>query len=368
MKKIYHLEVNGKTNTGIYVNKITGAVVSQFGNSFTIKVFTSEDSYYKSNCAVPVFSKYGTVSNSILKLFYYIKGFLGIFIHLNKERNERTLLHLHWLKFSVFDLIILTLIRYKTKTKLIFTVHNVMPHESNFIDRLIYPMIYRRIDAFTFHSKSSYHRLVNDFNVDVKEHAIIPHYGNEVEESTTAPQKNSLLFFGSIRDYKGLDILMDACSKFSQNNDWSLGIYGKPEMDISALKVKAKDQGISEHINWNTGWIEEDKIDEIFHSHEIVILPYKHIDNSGLLHLAMSYGKPIIASRLGSLSDLIQEGKNGILFEAGNSDELSEKITQLLNDDNLKIKLGDNARKLMENEHSLERIGQLHAHFYKKLL
>lgn len=368
MKKIYHLEVNGKTNTGIYVNKIISAVTSKFGASHTIKVFTSEDSFYNSQSVVPVFKKYGSISNPIFKLFYYIKGFWGVFNHLNKEQNENTLLHLHWLKFSLFDLIILTLIRYKTKTLLVFTVHNVLPHESSFIDKLIYPLIYRRIDAFTFHSESSYRRLVNELNLDVKKYDIIPHYGNEVGESTTVPRKNSLLFFGSIRDYKGLDILIDACTKISEIKDWTLGIYGKPEMDISGLKMKVKDQRISEHINWHTGWIEEDDIDKIFHSHEIVILPYKHIDNSGLLHLAMSYGKPIIASRLGSLEDIIEDGENGILFEAGNSNELSEKIIILLDNDELLKKLGLNARNLMKNKHSISRIGQLHVQFYNKII
>lgn len=367
MKKIYHLEVNGKTNTGIYVSKIINAVNAQFGISNSIKVFTSVDSFYSSETAIPVFNKYGVVSNPLLKLFYYIKGFIGVYFHLNKKQNENSILHLHWLKFSLFDLIILILIRYKTNTKLVFTVHNVLPHESNLIDKLIYPLIYRRIDAFTFHSKSSYHKLTNELNVDVKEYAIIPHYGNEVVDSSVAPTKNSLLYFGSIRDYKGLDILIDACSKLSKINEWTLGIYGKPEMDISELKMKAKEQNISDRINWHTGWIEEEEVGEIFHSHEIVILPYKHIDNSGLLHLAMSYGKPIIASRLGSLSDLIDDEENGLLFEAGNSAELSEKIKQLLSDDKLKNKLGDNARNLMQNEHSLERVGQLHHEFYKKL-
>ncbi|CAN5194505.1 hypothetical protein BH23BAC3_BH23BAC3_14210 [soil metagenome] len=367
MKKIYHLEVNGKTNTGIYVNKIISAVTSIFGASHTIKVFTSEDSFYNSQSVDPVFKKYGSISNPIIKLFYYIKGFWGVFNHLNKEQNENTLLHLHWLKFSLFDLIILTLIRYKTKTKLVFTVHNVLPHECNFIDKLVYPLIYRRIDVFTFHSESSYRRLVNELNVDVKKYDIIPHYGNEVGESNEVPKQNSLLFFGSIRDYKGLDVLIDACTKISKIKDWTLGIYGKPEMDISDLKMKVKDQGIFEHINWHTGWIEEDDIDKIFHSHEIVILPYKHIDNSGLLHLAMSYGKPIIASRLGSLEDIIEDGKNGILCEPGNPEELAKKISLLLGDEDLKRKIGDNAAQLMKTKHSIDRIGQLHCELYKRI-
>lgn len=368
MKKIYHLEVNGKTNTGIYVNKVISAVNPYLWESFHIKVFTSKSSFYKSNCSIPLFSFYGTASSSILKLYYYVKGFLAVFVHLNKECKVSTLLHLHWLKFSMFDLVILTMIRYKTNTKLVFTVHNVLPHENNFIDRLIYPTIYRLIDSFTFHSESSYSRLVNELNVDVKEFAIIPHYGNVVGKSAKLPKKNSLLFFGSIREYKGLDVLIDACAKLSQNIDWTLSVYGKPEIDMSDLELQAKEKNIFEKIHWHTDWIDESEIDKIFHSHEIVILPYKHIDNSGLLHLAMSYGKPILASRLGSLSDIIIEGKNGILFEPGNSDELSQKILKLLTDNNLKLKLGENARKLMENEHSLERIGQLHSQFYKKIL
>lgn len=368
METIYHLEVNGKTNTGIYVNKIISTINSQAGKSEPAMVFSSRESFYNSEFVIPVFSKYGSASNLILKLFYYVKGFFGVFYYLYKKQNENSILHIHWLKFSLFDLFILALIRYKTNTKLVFTVHNVLPHENNYIDKFVYPLIYKRIDAFTFHSKSSYYKLVNELSVDVKQYSIIPHYGNDPDDSSIVPIKNSLLFFGSIRDYKGLDILIDACSKFSKNIDWVLGVYGKPEMDISMLKMKAKQAGISDRINWHTGWIEEVEIDGIFYSHEIVILPYKSIDNSGLLHMAMSYGKPIIASRVGSLSDLIIDEKNGLLFETGDSDALSEKINLLMNDNSLKKKLGENARKLMKSEHSLDRVGRMHVQFYKNLL
>jgi len=367
VKTVYHLEANGKTNTGEYVNKVLEASKLHFTHDIEIKVFTSNQSFYSSQSVLPLFREYGTASNNFLKLYYYFTGFLKIFLHLRKEVNS-SVLHLHWLKFSVFDFFILSFIRSFTNTRLIFTVHNVLPHEHNFIDRYFYPLIYKKIDAFTFHSKSSHNRLKQELNVQVENFELIPHYGYEVGDVPVQTNENSLLFFGTIRDYKGLDVLLDACNKLPKKLKWNLNIYGKPEINLDELKAYVARNNLSDRIQWNTGWIEEEKMDEIFLSHDIVVLPYKEIDNSGLLHLAMSYGKPVIASRLGSLMDLIKDEENGILFEANNSDDLTRCISKLLKDEDLKIRLGNNARKLMETDHSIDRVGELHYQLYKKVL
>jgi len=367
MNKVYHLEANGKTNTGEYVSKVLEATRLHSDRGIDIKVFTSNQSFYSPQSVLPVFSEYGSKSNKFSKLYYYLTGFLKIFFHLRKDDNL-SVLHLHWLKFSVFDFFILSLIRSFTNSRLIFTVHNVLPHEHTGIDRFFYPLIYKKIDAFTFHSKSSYNRLLHELNIQVENFEFIPHYGYKVGDLPAQTNVNSLLFFGTIRDYKGLDVLLDACNKLSRKLKWNLNIYGKPEINLDDLKTFAVQNNLSERIEWHTGWIEEEKIGEIFQSHDIVLLPYKEIDNSGLLHLAMSYGKPVIASRLGSLMDLIKDEENGILFEANNSDDLARCISKLLKDNELKIKLGNNSRKLMETDHSIERVGKLHYQLYKKVL
>jgi len=367
MNKVYHLEANGKTNTGEYVNKVLEATKLHSNPGIDIKVFTSNESFYSPQSVLPVFREYGSASNKFSKLYYYLTGFLKIFFHLRKDDNL-SVLHLHWLKFSVVDFFILSLIQSFTDTKIIFTVHNVLPHENNGMDKFFYPLIYKKVDVFTFHSKSSHDKLLNELNIKVVNFDLIPHYGYEVGGVPFQTVENSLLFFGTIRDYKGLDVLLAACIKLSKELKWNLNIYGKPEINLDALKAYVGRNNLSDRIQWNTGWIEEEKIDEIFLSHDIVVLPYKEIDNSGLLHLAMSYGKPIIASRLGSLMDLIHDGENGILFEAKNSNDLARCISKLLKDKELKTKLGNNARKLMETDHSIERVGNLHYKLYKKAL
>lgn len=367
MIKVYHLEANGKTNTGEYVNRVLEATKLHSDQDIELKVFTSHQSFYKSQSVLPVFGKYGSTSSKISKLYYYFTGFLKIFFHLRKNEDSSAL-HLHWLKFSVFDYLILALIRSFTQTKLIFTVHNVLPHEDTGLDRIFYPLIYKKIDAFTFHSKSSHKRLLQELNIPVENFELIPHYRYEVGDVSFKIIENSLLFFGTIRDYKGLDVLLAACNKLPKELKWNLNIYGKPEINLDELKAYAAQNNLSDRIHWNTGWIEEKKINKIFLRHDIVLLPYKKIDNSGLLHLAMSYGKPVIASRLGSLMDLIKDEENGVLFEAGNSDDLARCITKLLKDLGLKTRLGNNARKVMETDHSIERVGELHYQLYKKNL
>lgn len=365
-KKIFHVEVNGKTNTGEYVNKIIKATTSQCKDEIVVKVFTSNDSLYSTEFAIPVFKKYGLVKNPLLKMYYYIVGFSTIFLKIIRE-DAKTIIHFHWLRLSLFDLLYFLLLRAMTKAKIVFTVHNVLPHEVNTIDKTLYPFIYKQVHYFTFHSNSAKEKIESLFKSNIKNYDIIPHYGYQVGISSTQCINNSILFFGTIRDYKGLDILLQACTYINSDNNWTLNIFGKPEMNLDALYKYAASTGLDKKILWNIGWIDSDKIDEIFNKHEIVVLPYKRIDNSGLIHLAMSYGKPVIASNLGSLSDIITDEENGLLFKPFDAEDLASKIKLLLKSKELRHTLGYNAKKVMQEDHSLSRIGKLHCNLYLSL-
>ncbi len=362
--KVYHLEANGSTNTGFYVNKIIKAVSEQV-NDDSSKVFTSNKNIYPSQNAIAVFSKYSEASK-LNKIWYYLLGWIRL-VKILLENPENKAFHFHWLKFSPLDYYFLKKLKSKGNISLISTVHNILPHEQMFYDKRYFKKIYSLVDHLTVHSNSIKLKLIDQFSVNEDKITLIPHYGYDKLGSYVACDNVRILFFGSIRKYKGLNVLIESLSEINTHN-WQLNIYGKPETDIQHLISYTKENQLTSKVNWYLGWIDEEKISEIFNSHDIIVLPYISVDNSGLLHLAMSYGKIIIASEIGVITDLINNGENGLLFPAGDRKKLAQCIEEVTRDIDKYRPLGQRAAELMEKEHNLETIAKQHLELYHEFI
>ena len=359
--KIYHLEANGRTNTGEYVQRITKALSTLLKKE--VKVFTSRNSVHSD--ALDVFKGYAQ-SNKYKKLYYYYQGWRRL-ANILKRENEECIFHIHWLRFSPIDYFFLKKLNNQKNIRLVFTVHNILPHETMPFDSLFYRKIYVLFDNLVFHSKQN----INDFNgifpnCNVKTN-IIPHYSYKVNaQIPTDNELIKLLFFGAIRPYKGLELLIDALKNLRHSLNWKLTIAGKPEYDISHVKEEVlADETLKRRVKWKTGWIEDEEIPNLFQQSHIVVLPYLKIDNSGLVHLAMSYGKTVIVPRIGVFNDLIEDGINGYNYELNNPLSLTETIARVINENKFK-EIGINAIKKMDT-HSIENIGESLYDLYKNL-
>ncbi len=350
----YILEANGKTNTGEYVLNITNSI-----KDLNPKVFTSNDSFHKEN-AIDLFAKYGTTSYLPIKLFYYFRGWIRIFLYfLQQSKMRRCVLHTHWFRFSPIDYVFLILVKTFTNTKLVHTAHNLLPHEKKFFDYFFHRKLYKICDFVIFHNMVNKVDFQNLFNLDVR-CEIVPHYSYVSKE--TAKDKaveNSILFFGNIRPYKNLELFLESTSNIEKR--LYITVAGKPEYDINKLTIKYN------RIHWILDWISEDELKEIFLKHQIVVLPYSKIDNSGLIHLAMSYEKAIIASDLPMFEEILGKNERGLLFKTGSKEDLKDKIEILLEDGELQKKLSKSAKDLMLSKHSLEKIGRELKKIYNSL-
>lgn len=349
--KIFHLEANGRTNTGEYVHKITKTL--SILSKKNVKVFTSSNSVHSGS--LDVFSGYAR-SNKYKKLYYYYQGWRRLTSTLKRE-NEECIFHVHWLRFSPIDYFYLKKLNRQKNIRLIFTVHNILPHETMSFDMFFYQKLYSLFDHLIFHSEQN----IIDFNSLFQncgaKQSIIPHYSYEVAPNIP-PNEGivKILFFGAIRPYKGLELLIAALKKVDHFLKWELTIAGKPEYDISQLRGEVeRDNILNERIKWKTGWIEDEAIPAIFQECHIAVLPYLNIDNSGLVHLAMSYGKTVLVPDIGVFKDLIEEDKNGYFFKCNNIDSLSAKLNTIIEKDNFEI-VGKAAIEKMK-EHSIENIG-----------
>jgi glycosyltransferase involved in cell wall biosynthesis len=142
----------------------------------------------------------------------------------------------------------------------------------------------------------------------------------------------TFLLFGKIRPYKGADLLIKAFAGLppSLRAQARVRIVGKPYMDVAALQAQAAAAGVS--VDIETGFVAEEDIATLFSTNTVAVFPYREIEASGVLFLALAHGRPIIASRLGAFGELLTDGKHGTLVPVDDSAALGRAMARMLGD------------------------------------
>jgi len=164
-----------------------------------------------------------------------------------------------------------------------------------------------------------------------------------------------VLYVGRIEPNKGVRVLIEAFSLLDGARPTRLVVAGYSVWDEEEkLRAEVEKRGLRnvEFVGWKNG----EELAQLYRSARFVVAPtlwYENLPNVVLE--AMCYGKPVVGSDLGGVTEVIDDGRDGLLFEPGNSEELRSKMEQLIDDDSLVRKLGMAARKKMETEFSPEQ-------------
>jgi len=215
-------------------------------------------------------------------------------------------------------------------------------------------------DKYIVHSENNKEILCKSFGISEKKVKIVPHgivipktiKGITKEEARTSFGINKdskvVLFFGNIREYKGLDTLIKAFNEL-EIKDKKLMIAGK------CWENKSKYESLlNKNIQFNDQFIPDDEIEKYFVASDIVVLPYRHFESaSGVGGLALPFHRPIIVSNVGSLPDLVKD--KCCIFQPDNTSELKEKMQSILTNKKKYEKLVDDSRQ-KEKEFSYEQI------------
>ncbi|NLE63707.1 MAG: glycosyltransferase [Bacteroidales bacterium] len=213
-------------------------------------------------------------------------------------------------------------IRKNKKSKLIALVHNMIPHESSLIDKILPPYFVNQMDAFISLSES----VINDINKFDKQnkpktftpHPIYDHYGDRLSRETAlgilglSTEFRYLLFFGFIRPYKGLDLLLDA---FADNRlrkfNTKLIVAGEFYEDETLYRQKIKDLQLEPWIELHTDFIPNNKVNAYFSACDIVTQPYKTATQSGVTQIAFHFEKAMLVTKVGGLAEIVPHGLIG---------------------------------------------------------
>ena len=223
---------------------------------------------------------------------------------------------------------------------------NIYPHESFFLEKYFIKKFFLNIDNFLVMSSESEDKLRSLINPKTKiVKSFLPLKENinlKISKKDACkklgiynPPKLLLLFFGFIRDYKGLDILIDSLDSIKEL-DIKLLIAGESYIKIDKIKNSIKKNSLSEMIIWHKKYISNEDINLYFSACDIVVLPYKKISQSGIVPMAYHFDKLIVCSDIKSLKEHIVEAETGYFFKKNNSKHLSSIISTIYDNHDFK--------------------------------
>jgi len=247
---------------------------------------------------------------------------------------------------------------------LVLTAHDVLPREPRPGQRAAQRRLYERFDAVVAHSAHGRARLIEELGVAPERVHTIPHgaFAHLAEAPEGPPpfqtQKKVVLFFGLLRPYKGLDVLLDAWRGIEDAELW---IAGMPRMDISALRASAPAS-----VRFVPRFITDEQLPPYFRRADLIVLPYREIEQSGVLFTALAFGKPLLLSDVGGFGEIAAAGAARAV-PPGDSMALGEALRELLRDPARLDALAARARELAAGEYGWEGIARRTLALYEEL-
>lgn len=254
-----------------------------------------------------------------------------------RKKNADLVVFCYWMSFMAPSFgTIARKIRKNGKSKCIALVHNMIPHEQNILDKILPPYFVKSMDGFIALSKS----VVDDINkFDKKDkpktfspHPIYDHYGIRIEREKALSELGLdtkfryVLFFGLVRAYKGLDLLINAfADEKLKKSPIKLIVAGEFYQDEKQYRDLISQLGLSNNIIIHNEFIPDDKVNLYFSASDIIAQTYKSATQSGVTQIAFHFEKPMLVTNVGGLGEIVINNESGYVVEP-NPVEISKSI------------------------------------------
>lgn len=282
------------------------------------------------------------------------------------------IIHVQWLPMLEFgvpgEMGFLKLAK-KRGIKLVYTVHNVLPHDSELNVRGEFGKAYTQMDALICHTTESRDRLVEEFRIEKEKIRIIPHgpLFHEYQRMDRQEAKSALgleseecvvLYQGAMRPYKGVEFLLEAWKGVHANNAKAkLVVAGTGDKSyLEVIRAKVETLGIKSSVKLNLHHISTEDVPIYYQACDIAVYPHKEITQSGALMTGIAFGRPVVATDLPAFREAL-ENYPAAFVEHGDVSELSRLLTMLIANPGCLARTED--RSLLSNdETSWKVIGQ----------
>jgi glycosyltransferase involved in cell wall biosynthesis len=214
----------------------------------------------------------------------------------------------------------------KAGLKCIIECHNVFPHERSMIDRWLLSFSFSPVQFFLTHSRTDRDAVLELLPGKVVRVAPLLTLSKFPGPQGPISRPRTLLFFGIVRKYKGLEVLLRAMPKVLSQIECELLVAGEFYEPVDRYLRIIREVGIERHVHITNRYIPNEEVGELFGRADVLVLPYLSASQSGVAQIALAKGLPIVASKTGGLPEVITENVNGLLVPAGDSDALAEAI------------------------------------------
>lgn len=263
--------------------------------------------------------------------------------------------------------------------RIIYTAHNILPHQARWYSRLLFRIGYHIPHRVIVHAETSREALRALCGRE-RGVAVIPHghYGFLLEGAKwSKPEARAhlhlngagavLLAFGAIRPDKGLDLLLDAIAAArSELGAFVLLVAGIPQQRMAPYEEQLDRLGLRDVVRLDLRYIAMSDVPAYFAAADVAVLPYRDISHSGVCHLAYAAGVPVVAGAVGGLQELVEHERTGLLVPANDPAALAEALVRIVQDDALRGRLGRGAAEAARTKYGWDQIAERTVALYRE--
>lgn len=286
------------------------------------------------------------------------------------------IVHFQWSALPMVDRRVIPRLRRVAKT--VLTVHDSTPFNgtpragARLSDSVA---VMQAFDRLIVHTENALGRLVaygiSPAKIRVVPHGLLDHYAairNDTRRHREA--RVVILMFGYMKPYKGIDVLLRAAGMIRQDvlDKIQIRIVGKPFMDVEPLQNLIRELGLASHVKLEPGFVPDEAVGGLFAQADVVVLPYREIDASGVLMTAIACGVPVVGSRLGLAAEILEDGRHALLVRAGDAHGLAKALEAVVADDALRLKMREHMLALLGSIPSWDEIARQTLLLYDELL
>ncbi|MDI6888071.1 MAG: glycosyltransferase family 4 protein [Methanocellales archaeon] len=303
----------------------------------------------------------------------HIFDVVGVFRQLIKEHAD--IIHFQMLKAPLIDWAFIRSLKL-LGLNLVYTAHNVIPHEQRFYTKSLFSNIYSMMDGIIAHTKNDERELRRAFDLSKPKVCVVPHgsylfFGDEAISKEEAMKTlgipsdfKTVLFFGYISEDKGLKYLIEAFAGVAKKVPCKLVIAGEPVEDSSTYESLISKLGISHDVILDLGYIPLDMVGCYFTSADVVVLPYAKPYHDVMAQVAHAFGKPAVVT---GQSGIVEDERSGYIVKPKSSDELEKAIVKILSDDETRRKMGRRAKRIAD-ANSWDKVAKRTMRLYDSIL
>jgi glycosyltransferase involved in cell wall biosynthesis len=280
---------------------------------------------------------------------------------------DADVVHYQWLTVPALDPLLLPARRPR-----VMTAHYILPPRPSRRQLATARRAFGAMDAVVTHSEHGAAMLRDEIGLDPDRVRVIPHgafdYLTELPDEQPLPAELEgaegpvILFFGLLRPYKGIDTLLQA---FRQIGGAELWIVGNPRMDVAPLRsLAAEAKG---RVRFVSRFVDDAEMPAIFRRADVVVLPYRDVEHSGVLYTGLAFGKPLVLSAVGGFPEVGAEGAARIVSPEDPA-ALAAVLSELVGDQGARAELAAAARAAAEGPYSWDAVARQTLALYEELL